>query len=98
MVSCKPWTMETTATTAATPMMIPRVVRMERIRLARSAAMAMRKFSRKTKGALPSGDRRRGGRLGPGRSRVGDDLAVAQDDLAPGVPGDVRLLREPHTG
>jgi hypothetical protein len=52
MVNCRPWTMETTATTAATPMMMPSVVRIERIRLARSAAMAMRKFSRKTKGEI----------------------------------------------
>ncbi len=45
---CSPWTIETTAITAATPMTMPSVVRIERILLARSAESAMRKFSRKT--------------------------------------------------
>jgi len=41
-----PWTIDTTAITAATPMMIPSVVRIERILLARSAPKAMRRFSK----------------------------------------------------
>src|SRR5436309_11180558 len=108
MVYWSPWTIDTTATTAATPMMIPSVVRIERIRLARSAATAMRKFSRKTTGYILSGRRRRdcgtrgtGGAGGAGGDRprrrlVGGDLAVAQHDLAPGVLGDVRLVGDQH--
>src|SRR3954462_6919479 len=102
MVYWSPWTMETTATTAATPMMIPRVVSIERIRLARRAAMAMRKFSRKTMGRSLSGDRGRGrrpiGAGGPGGGLVGGDLAVAQGHLAPGVLGDVRLVGDQDHG
>src|SRR3954469_2763320 len=102
MVCWNPWTMETTATTAATPMMIPRVVSIERIRLARRAAMAMRKFSRKTMGRSLSGDRGRGrrpiGAGGPGGGLVGGDLAVAQGHLAPGVLGDVRLVGDQDHG
>ena len=45
IMNCTPWTIETTAMTAATPMMIPSVVRIERILLARSARKAMRRFS-----------------------------------------------------
>src|SRR4051795_4477193 len=102
MVYWSPWTMETTATTAATPMMIPRVVRIERIRLARRAAMAMRKFSRKTMGRSLSGGRGRGrrpiGAGGPRGGLVGGDLAVAQGHLAPGVLGDVRLVGDQDHG
>src|SRR6478672_10406341 len=94
MVYWSPWTIDTTAITAATPMMIPSVVRIERIRLARRAARAMRKFSKKTTACLLSG-RSGGGRsgcAGPRRRLVGDDLAVAQQHLAPGVLGDVGLV------
>src|SRR5262249_38776594 len=102
MVYCSPWTMETTAITAATPMMMPSVVRIERIRLARRAARAMRKFSKKTTGAsplLPSGGRGHGSRLrGACRGLVGDDFTVLEQHLAPGVLGDVRLVGDQHHG
>src|SRR5947199_9825358 len=91
-MNCSPWTIDTTATTAATPMMIPRVVRIARILLARRAVKAMRKFSRTTIRPLPRrGVRRRGAR---GRL-VGEHPAVAQLDLAPAVRGDVRLVSDP---
>src|SRR3954466_1884779 len=96
MVYWRPWTIETTAITAATPMMMPRVVRIERIRLARRAVRAMRKFSRKTTDcSLPGLGRGRRG-VGARGGLVGDDLAVAQHHLAPGVLGDVRLVGDQH--
>ena len=48
IMNCIPWTSETTVMTAATPMMIPRAVRIERMVLARSAAKAILKFSKKS--------------------------------------------------
>ena len=45
IMNCRPWTIETTAITAATPMMMPSVVSSERILLARMAVKAIRMFS-----------------------------------------------------
>src|SRR5688572_5199946 len=102
----RPWTIETTAITAATPMMMPSVVRTERILLARMAEKATRKFSDRIKRSpLPCppplrgrGSRRpaRRGTRSPcdcaGRGMVVRHLAVAELDLAPCVIGDVGLM------
>src|SRR6185436_8361290 len=98
----RPWTIETTAITAPTPMMIPKVVRIERIRLARSAEKAIRKFSTKINGlGLSAVSERSTGsvHLIEGRAVgrvVGEHLAVAQMHLPPGVRRDVGLVSHQH--
>ena len=47
----KPWTIETTAITAATPITMPSVVSTERIALVQIAPRAMRRFSRSMVGS-----------------------------------------------
>src|SRR4051812_39235692 len=107
-MNCSPWTIETTAITAATPMMIPRVVRTERMALARRAASAIRKFSRKTtalsgcsrgaSGVAIGGSGGSGGGGGPRRRLVGDDLAVLERHLALGEGGDIGLVGDQDDG
>src|SRR5688572_12083210 len=82
---CRPWTIDTTAITAATPMMMPSAVSTERIRLARRAVKATRMFSSRTISAPSSAV-----------PHVGQYLAVSQRDLAAGVRGDVGLVGHQH--
>ena len=84
IMNCSPWTIDTTAITAATPMMIPRAVSPARSLFAANAVRATRKLSRRYTGALV--------RLHA--HLVGDDLPVAQHHLAVGVAGDLGLVRD----
>ncbi len=92
IVNWRPWTIETTAITAATPMMMPRVVSTERILLARMAEKATRKFS------VTTIAQRRSAGQGARRGLVGEHLAVAELDLTPGVLGDVGLVGDQEHG
>src|SRR5690348_134711 len=98
----RPWTTDTTAITAATPMMMPSVVSTDLILLARMAEKAMRKFSETIIGSAPrarAGGARHGGHgRGPLRGMIVHDHAVAQQHLAPGVLGDVGLVGDQQHG
>src|SRR6185436_4861674 len=83
MTWLNPWTMETTAITAAVPITMPSVVSMDLILLAQIAFNAIQKFSR-NKALRP--DR--------GVAHVADDLAVPQTHHPRGVLGEVVLVRD----
>src|SRR5687767_3693728 len=110
MKKFRPWTMETTATTAATPMMMPSVVRTLLILFAPSAFSATPKFSARTDpvrrgvGEVKDAGRALSGR-GPRVSRergaavvraVVPDPSVEQPHDTPRVSGDVLLVRDEH--
>src|SRR5579864_6021831 len=89
---CRPCTTDTTATTAATPMMMPSVVSSERRPLARSAASAMRRFSRTTTAsprALPGDVGGAGALPAGGAARIAG--AVGNGDSA-GAAGDACVV------
>src|SRR4051812_16176847 len=75
---CIPWTSETTAMTAATPIITPRTVRIDRILLAPMARRAILTFSKNIRGQLSSDD----------------DLSVADVDDALRFLRDVVLVRD----
>src|SRR5262245_30986238 len=90
----KPWTIETTAMTAAVPMTMPRVVSIDLILLAQIAFKAIRTFSRNIASPAPrsplAGDRV--------VAHVADDLAVAEAHDARRVLRQLVLVRDEDDG
>src|SRR5258708_35893802 len=105
-----PWRMLTMAMTAPTPMMMPSAVRMERMVLRRRARRETVTVEPRRMGGSAGADelRRRlgledfpdlhlGDRAG-GDLQIVDDAAVAHDEVAPAVVGDVELMRDHDDG
>src|ERR1700675_3040164 len=99
---CAPWPSPTMAITAPTPMMMPSMVRMERILLRASARIAIRTtaISSMRSSILQGGQRLQdlAGAQDVGGLFVPADAAVAEDDRALGELRDVVLVGDEHDG